>query len=101
MIDMLASLGINPLFAVIMTLWALSYVIALRLLIEGYRRTKDVSVGFWLLLALFIPVGQIFTIIYLCQAGQSHQIILNTEAPRTPRIIRKYANKGRNVGAIL
>ncbi len=25
----------------------------------------------------------------------------NTEEPRTPRIIRKYANKGRNVGAIL
>ncbi len=66
-IDMLASLGINPLLAAIITLWALSYVIALRLLIERYRRTKGVAVGFWLPVALFIPAGQVFAIIYLCQ----------------------------------
>ncbi len=73
-IDMLASLGINPLLAAIMTLWALSYVIALRLLTERYRRTKDVAVGFWLPVALFIPVGQVFAIIYLCQRRRRKQI---------------------------
>ncbi len=74
MIDMLSSLGINPLYAAIMSLWVLSYVIALRLFIERYRRTKDVSVGFWLLLALFIPAGQVFAIIYLCQGRRQKPI---------------------------
>ena len=65
--DMLASLGINPLLAAIMTLWALSYVIALHLLAERYRRTKDVAVSFWMIVILLLPIGQVFAIIYLCQ----------------------------------